>query len=258
MKRISIRIAAGIALLLAVPYCRVQAADVEAKLMHTSTDKRAIQILDKAYHYLDSLKAFSFKATLTNEDLYDGKMVVELTHRIEVLLQRPGHLKIDIIGDARNRSYYLNETLLTIFDRDRMLYGELKVPRGIDGALDEAFEHYRIKTPLANLLYSDVERRLKMKTDGYYFGMAYVGETLCDYIGFVDQRRSIQFWVAKGEKPLIRRYVIIDKSTPMRLHSTVVIDWSDERLKGKNSFQFIPPESAKRIKILAPEGDSNE
>jgi len=238
----------------AVAGCDLQAGDTKPKLMHTSTDAKAGRILDKAYQYLESLNMLSFRAKLVNEDLYEGKMVVELTHWVDVEIERPGHLRIDIVGDTRHRSYYLNEGILTIFDPDLNLYGELRVPGGIDEALDDAFDHYRIKTPLANLLYSDISRRLKAKTEGHYFGVAYVGETLCDYIGFSDQRRSFQLWVAKGEKPFIRKYVIIDKSTPVRLHSTVVIDWDNKGGLSEKIFQFFPPKGTRKIEVLAREG----
>jgi len=232
----------------------VQASDTVPSLMHSTADARAGKVLDNAYRYIESLKSFSFKAVLTNEDIYEGKMVVELTHQVEVRLKRPENLRIDITGDSRNRSYYIHRAVLTIFDRGRKFYAETNVPQTIDGALDFAYEHYRVQTPLANILYSDLLKRLKPKVQGYYFGVTYIGNTLCDYIGFSDEKKSFQVWVAKGSRPLIRKYVIIDKTNPMRLHSSVLIDWDSDVKISDKIFQFTPDKKVKKIGIFKPEG----
>ena len=232
----------------------VQASETGLRLMHPVTDTRAEKILERAYRYIASMRRLSFDAVLTNEDSYEGKMVVELKHHIEVWLQRPDHLRIDISGESRNRSYFLRNGLLTIFDHTRNLYAETKVPGSIDGALDFAYEHYAIETPLANILYSDLFRRLKPKVKGYYFGTSYAGGVLCDHIGFVDRKASFQIWVAKGEKPLIRRYVIVDKTTPMRLHSTVEIDWKSDREISEGLFTFPTGQKRRKIEMIRSEG----
>jgi hypothetical protein len=254
MERIKKAIA-SILLCAIIGVSHMQAAENLPVLMQTATDSRAGEILERAYRYIGSLESFSLRATLSNEDLYRGRMVVELTHRIDGKLKRPGKLRIDISGDSRNRSYFVDQGILSTYDRSRRLYAQVKVPQNIDGALDFAYENYDIKTPLANILYSDLADRLMPQVQGYYFGMVYVGDTLCDYIGFSNQKESFQVWVAKGDKPLIRKYVVIDKTSSMRLHSRVSIEWNNDVKIQEKNFTFIPGKEAKKIEMVLPEGE---
>jgi hypothetical protein len=242
-------ISLGMAMGMTVSYA---SSDTLPKLM--GTPSKAGKIMEKAYRYLGSLDHFAFTATLTNEDVYEKKMVVELTHRVSVKLDRPSRLRVDIIGDSRNRSYFLNEGKLTTYARDYGLYGQIEIPENIDDALDYTYEHYKIETPLANILYSDIYERLRPKTKGVYFGMAFVNGILCDYIGFTNAKKSFQVWVQKGDRPLIRKFVIIDKTTPMRLHSTTVIDWQEDSEISPEVFTFNPPENAYKIDMVPPQG----
>jgi len=232
--------------------CSYASTDTLPKLM--GTPSKAGMIMERAYRYVGSLDQFAFVATLTNEDVYEKKMVVELTHRVSVRLDRPSRLRVDIVGDSRNRSYFLNEGKLTTYARDYGLYAQIDIPKNIDDALDYLYEQYKIETPLANILYSDIYERLRPKTKGEYFGMAYVNGVLCDYIGFANTKRSFQVWVQKGDRPLIRKFTIIDKTTPMRLHSTTVIDWEEDVRLSPEIFTFDPPKNAYKIEMVPPQG----
>jgi hypothetical protein len=245
----------GILLLLAVSSGCLQASERPPMLMHSAVDSRAGEILERAYRYIESLRSFSLKATLSNEDLYRGRMVVELTHQINIRLKRPGKLRIDISGDSRNRSYYVNRGILSTYDRSRELYAQIKVPQNIDQTLDFAYENYDIKTPLANILYSNLVKRLMPQVQGYYFGMVYIDNTLCDYIGFSNDQESFQVWVARGDKPLIRKYVIIDKTTSMRLHSRVLIKWDTDAKISEKTFEFISEKKMKKIEMISTKGE---
>jgi len=223
------------------------------KLLNTTT--KANDILERSYRYIGALKEFSFEATLINEDIYDKSMVVEVKHQIRVKLKRDTKLRIDIDGDTKNRTYYLYGNRLISYDRDIALYAELVVPYGIDKALDYIYENYKIETPLANILYSDIYNRLRPKVKGNYFGMTMIDNKLCDYIGFSNQKTSYQVWIAKGAEPLIMKYVIIDKTDPFRLHSTTYIKWDKEKKISDKFFKFDQKNGIYRVDIVSTKGE---
>jgi len=213
----------------------------------------ANKILDRAYRYVGSLDKFAFDAVTANDDLIEDKMIVEVKHRVIVKVDRPGNMLVDISGDTKNRRSYLHEGQFTMYDKEKNYYGMLRTARTIDGTLDYIFDRYDIKTPLANLLYSDVVKRLKPQSKGYYFGISNVGKTLCDYVGFSNSKEELQLWIARGKTPVIRKFIIIDKTGKRELRSTTILRWYKNSKSRQDQYVFKAPANALKINIEVPE-----
>ena len=212
----------------------------------------ANQILDRAYRYVGGLDKFAFEGITVNDDLVDNKMLVEVKHRIAVKVDRPGDMIIDIAGDTKNRRIYLHQGVFTMYDKENNYFAVLKTPKTIDKTLDFLFDRYDIKTPLANLLYSDVAKRLKPQTKGYYFGISNVGQTVCDYIGFSNKKEELQLWIARGKNPVIRKFIIIDKTGKREMRSTTILRWFKNSKSQSKQYIFKAPASAIMIDIIVP------
>jgi len=213
----------------------------------------ANKILDRAYRYVGGLDKFAFDAVTVNDDLIADKMLVEVKHRIVVKVDRPVDMIIDITGDTQNRRIFLHQGNFTMYDKENNYYAVLKTPKTIDDTLDYIFDRYDIKTPLANLLYSDVAERLKPQAKGYYFGISNVGKTLCDYIGFSNSKEELQLWIARGTNPVIRKFIIIDKTGKRELRSTTVLRWYKNSGSQSEQYVFKASANAVKIDIVVPE-----
>ncbi len=206
-------------------------------------------ILMDAYRYLGSLNYFSFDAITTNDDIFHNIMLQEFTHKVHVDVLRPNKLQVHIVGDIKNRSIYINDDNFNMIDHKLNFYGELKVPKTIDGTLDYLFEEYEIKAPLANLLYTDLDKRIAPKEKGYYFGTTTVDGKICHYIGFSNEERELQLWIEKGETPLIRKFSIIDKDVDFDLRSTTLLRWNTKPYFKRKHFIFEVPKDAQKISV---------
>jgi hypothetical protein len=208
-----------------------------------------LKILEEAYRFLESQRAFSVEAVTVNEDLYREKLVTEVRHRLRIDLERPGRVRVRIDGDSKHRDYLMEKGKFLIWDRTYNLYGELKTPESVDGTLDFLYDRFGIATPLANLLYSDLTERLKPRARGYYFGMRDLDGVRCHYLGFVNDIKELQVWIQAEGDPLIRRFVLIDKSTKFRLHSATTLRWlTVGEVEGK-PFEWRLPADARRIPV---------
>jgi len=206
-------------------------------------------IVMDAYRYLGKLKKFSIDAVTTNDDYFQGEMIATFTHKIHIDLQRPGKLHIEVDGDLKNRSFYLNRGRFSLYDEDLDYYGKLEVPKTIDAALDDLFEKYDIKTALANILYSDLDKRLPPKEKGYYFGISEVDGSECHHIGFANEVQELQFWIEKGVRPLIRKFIIIDKTEKYLPRSGTVLRWDLHPKFDEAIFNFTPSDTLVEIEI---------
>lgn len=211
----------------------------------------ASSILMDAYRYLGSLENFSFNAVTSNDDVYRDTMLVSYQHKVEVSLHRPDKLRVHVFGDLKNRSTYLFEDTFTLIDNEHNYYGQVQVPKTIDSALDHLFENFNIKSPLANLLYTDLDKRLPPKHKGYYFGTTQVDGKVCHHIGFTNENRELQVWIEKGQTPLIKKFVIIDKVEKLNPRSATLIRWDLHPRFGEKYFRFEAPEGAVKISVSA-------
>ncbi len=211
----------------------------------------ASAILMDAYRYLGSLDSFSFNAVTSNDDVYRDTMLVSYQHKVEVSLQRPDKLRVHVFGDLKNRSTYLIEDTFTLIDNEHNFYGQVQVPKTIDSTLDHLFENFNIKTPLANLLYTDLDKRLPPKHKGYYFGSTLIDDKMCHHIGFTNENRELQVWIEKSQTPLIKKFVIIDKVEKLNPRSATLIRWDLHPRFDEKHFRFNAPEGAVKISVSA-------
>jgi hypothetical protein len=218
------------------------------KVQHTQ--KSATEILMNSYRYIESLKHFQIKATVLSEDVYRQSTIMQWTHHVLIDVKRPSKMFIDISGDVKNQKIYLENGLFTIYSKKHNMYGQLKTKNSIDETLDMLFENYDIKAPLANLIYSDISTRLKPKKEGYVFGEVTYKGAKCDYIGFDTKTKGFQIWIQQGDKPLIKKFIIIDKTTKEHLRSTTMLEWNLHPFAFFDMYKFKAPKNAAQIDIL--------
>lgn len=105
----------------------------------------AKELVKNSYNYLGSLKQYSFKATIVNEDDYADHMMLFLTHNYEVAVQRPDKVRMDVRGDVDNRTTYMNNGKVSVIDIASNSYGVIPVDEDIDDALDTLIDEYGFK-----------------------------------------------------------------------------------------------------------------
>ena len=215
--------------------------------LFAATSTEATSIIEKAFAYVGSLNQYAFEAVVQNDDITDDKMV-KYRHDVHVKVKRPDKFRIETKGDVKNRSIYFNDGLFTMLDHDFNYYGQIKTPKTIDKALDYIFDKYGIEAPLAQLIYSDMHKRTKMKLSKY-FGKVDLYGTECDYVAFADSKKEVHIWITRGEKPLIRNFVIIDKTGKEPLRSDASVSWDLQKKLPDSDFVFKAPNNAMKISV---------
>jgi len=208
-----------------------------------AADQSARDILNNAYQYVGSMDKYSFTAVVTENE------ATEINKRtVSVKIDRPGKFRVDNRGTVKDRSSYLNDGSFTMLDREYNYYGQIETPKTIDGALDVLFENFGIRAPLAQLMYSDMDKRVKFRT-GKYFGTKDVGGVECDYVAFKNGTREIHVWVATGEKPLVKAYSIIDTDTASASRRNTSVTWNENPNISDSDFIFVAPKGSSKISV---------
>jgi len=206
------------------------------------------EIMDRAFAYIDSMDQYAFKAVVVdNETTEDGK-INQYRFDVSVKVDRPDKLRVDTKGYLRDRSNYLNHGVYTMMDHEFNYYGQLQTPEKIDDALDYIFEKYGIYSPLAQLIYSNMHKRVKFITSKN-FGTMMVDGTECDYVAFSNYVREVHVWIAKGDNPLVKAYSIIDKTGEDDYRINTSLTWDTKAQISDSDFVFKVPKGAEKISV---------
>lgn len=228
-------------------FCTVAATMLLSTTALLAAEASASDIAKKAYQYIGSLDKYAFDAVVTNEDIENGKSV-KSTYRVSAKVDRPDKFRFDVKGDDRDRTSYLNGGVFTMVDHGFSYYGQLKTGKGIDGTLDYIFDRYGIKAPLAQLLYSNMQKRTKIRKSKN-FGKVMLDGTECDYVAFVVKSKEVHMWIPTGDKPLIKRFIVIDKKIAGNPRSISTIRWNPNAKISDSDFVFKTPKDASKISI---------
>lgn len=215
-----------------------------------AAEQTAKEILDNAYRYVGSMDKYAFDAVVLDDDIQNGKVTREkFRHNISVKVDRPGKLRVDVKGNVQERSSVLNDGDFTMVDYGFGYYSALKTPKGIDAALDEIFEIYGIRAPLAQLVYSDMHQRFKF-SKSKNFGIVTVDGTPCHYVAFSDADVEVHVWIATGDKPLVKAYKLFDITEKERPSISTRITWVTHPNITDKDFVIALPKDVAQISVL--------
>jgi len=216
--------------------------------MLVASEKSALEIANKVYQTIGSMERYAFDAVVTEQEMKEGIALQKHRRDISVKVHRPGSLRVDVKGDFRDRSTYIHDSVFTMIDHQEGYYGQLKTADTIDGTLDEIFEQFGIRAPLASLIYSDMDKRAKFK-QGKYFGVMQVAGIACDYIAFKSADREVHAWITHGEHPKVINYSIIETAQAGQPRTNTTIRWKENPKIEKSDFIFKAPKGAQQISI---------
>lgn len=197
--------------------------------------------VEKTSQALDNRQNYSFKAIVVNH-LSDSSN----RHEVTVKVNRPNQLRVDVKGDIRNRNTYINNGHYTVYDTDKNMYLGLETPKDLDKALDNLFDKFGIKSPLAQLVYTNMGNRIIFE-HSKNFGIVDLAGESCHYLAFSDKNKEVHVWISTGETPLVKHYRIIDKTD--NSYQSISVHWNDDYRVQDKDFIFTVPKMAEQVFI---------
>ena len=218
----------------------------------TDIDEETLTILNKATDYLTSLKQFTIKAVKTTDVVQESGQKLQFCSTIEVTVKRPNRLfRSRARDDGTIRQLWYNGDTVTIYDYSKNVYGQIAVPHTIDEMLDYMETVIKSPQPLADIFDNDMSHLTKLPVLGRYVGVSYLDGIACDHLAFRGEATDWQFWIDRGEKPLIQKIVITYKKLPGEPQIAArALNWNIQPTISEDLFQFSPPEEARQIPVV--------
>ncbi len=241
-------------LILALLVCLDPVRAVDAAESKANLDKTTQEVLQRMSDYLGSAKSVSFKASTLFDAVQEGGIKLKIGAERKVFLRRPNKLYVRTLRDdmVRHESWYDGKTF-SVYSEDRHAYLTEPVPSELDAMFDHVQDKLKINMPLVDILSDNFyETSKKHLVSGKYVGKRLVDGVLTHYLSFESEGSDWQIWVEAGDRPVPRRYVIIDVSSPGEpAYLARLSDWQVNIELGDRLFSFTPPQGAKQLEKIS-------
>jgi hypothetical protein len=209
-------------------------------------------ILLKMCDFLKQHPKFSFKAEVTDDRVYAGGRKLQYGLEVEAFFQRPDKLRINGDGDVESKQLFYDGKTLTLYSKNKNVYGSLKMAGNLDAALDKANKDYGLRVGLAELGTNHLAAHATQGlTNSLYVGLSKVRGVPCYHLAFDKEKVHYQIWVETGKQPLLRKVVVTQKKLPFAPQWTAYLsDWNFSPSLSAALFTFTPPAGAHKIKFL--------
>lgn len=214
----------------------------------------ALQALDKMGAYLRTLQGFELKSQ-TSRDLVtvDGQRV-QLDGVANYKVQRPAGFVIQVNTDAKKRTFIYDGKHFTMYAPELGYYATVDAPPTNLQTIDTIEAKFGIDLPLKDLfLWNDPASSQKREqiTSAFDVGPATIDGVATEQYAFRGPRADWQIWLEKGDRPLPRKIVIVDRSDPAMPAYTAQLSWTINPTFAENEFTFTPAAGAKQIRLTA-------
>jgi hypothetical protein len=210
---------------------------------------------DKILRIMSGVLAGAQQFTVHNEQTSDELAVtgdlVELSSSVDVVVRRPGEAHAVLHGDLRPMRYWIGGGQFAVMDVVGWTYSTATVPDELDAAIDEIWERFAMKIPLADFIsnspYANLTRNVE---SGDYAGLHETDGVLCHHLVFRESDIDWQIWIEDGLLPLPRKLLIVYKNEPGAPRYTARLsDWDLSPGLGDTVFEFEPPEGAEQVEF---------
>jgi hypothetical protein len=260
MKPLHVALSASLAITLAAaqPTSAAEAAKAKAAPAATAADANvvepaAVSALQRMSAYLGTLKAFEVKSDTSLELVREDGQKIELDGVSHYSVQTPDSFLIEVATDTKVRQFYYDGKTVTVNAPKLGYYSSFPAPPTIRETLDLAHDRYGIVLPLEDLFrWSDPTRaRIGKLQSAMVVGTSSIDGVQCDQYAFREGEIDWQIWIQRGDQPVPRKVVIIDRTDEARPAYVARLTWNTSAQFTKATFAFSPPKDAKAIHMAA-------
>jgi len=172
-------------------------------------------------------------------------------------VRKPGFV-IDYVSDQKSRRFIYDGKNFTVYSPMLGFYATAAAPGTNREVLDTIYNRFGIALPLEDLFrWGDGANadRIQALKSAYEVGSATVDGVATDHFAFRETDVDWEVWIQKGDQPLPRKVVIVDRSDPARPTFTARLSWQVNPTFTDADFTFVPDANAKKIQLATYKGE---
>jgi hypothetical protein len=216
-------------------------------------DPQALAALRRMSAYLQRQQAFALTSQTSLElVLKDGqKVLVDGVARYKV--RRPSGFVIDVQTNLKTRRFVYDGKQFTIVAPELGYFATVAAPATNRETLDLLWTKFRLALPLEDLFrWSDAAgSRDDRLQSGFRAGTVTLDGVETDQYVFREPGFDWQVWIQKGDQPIPRKVVMVDRTDPAHPAYTARLTWDLNPSFTADDFTFRPAKGAKAIRLDA-------
>lgn len=227
------------------------AAAKAPKAAENPVDPDAVEALRRMSAYLMTLRSFELRADTTVDLVTDDGQRLQLGGVSTYKVRAPNAFQIAITTDLKDRRYYYDGKSFTIFAPSVGFYATAAAPPTIKQTLDLVYQKYGIVLPLDDLFRWSTPESVATHqlSSGYLVGPGTVDGVVCDHYAFRQPKKDWEVWIERGERPIPRKLVIVDRSDAAAPGYSARLAWTLNPSLAASEFTFVPVAGNKAITL---------
>jgi hypothetical protein len=214
----------------------------------------ALQALDKMSAFLRTQQNFALAAQTSLDLVTQDGQRIQVNGTADYKVRRPAGFVIQVNTDAKKRTFIYDGKQFTLYAPELGYYATVAAPATNLAVLDTMETKFGIDVPLKDLfLWNDPASAQKREqvTSAFDVGPATVDGVATEQYAFRGPQADWQIWIQKGDQPLPRKIVIVDRTDPALPAYNATLSWTLNPTFADNQFTFTPAAGAKSIRLTA-------
>lgn len=204
-------------------------------------------VLDRMTATLNTLRRYAVTARITRDQVLPYGYKLQNNESARMWVDAPRHLRMELEGDIKNRTYVYDGAQLTVFAPDLNVYSTTAAP-GTLGELVRVLLDTGMELPLIDMLYQGNKGNLTEDVRvGIVVGDSEVDGVATDHLAFRQPDVDWQLWVEKGAQALPRKLLITTRYEVGDPQYQAILQWDLKPEMAAKSFTFVPPAGVTKI-----------
>jgi len=215
-------------------------------------DSLAILILNGTSNVIGDLESCSFDLSNSRDFVDPEKGLIKVHTQHTVIFDGNDKMLIRTGGDKGDRGTWYNGEHIVYYSFTDNNFIILDAPETTMETIDNVHTTYGIETPAVDFFYPSFTDDLIADFDTLqYLGKKVIDGTECFHIKGSNKKMDVQFWIANDIYRLPKKFLIIYKEENFKQYETTFNNWKLNNDFPNSIFNFMPPNGAKQIGILA-------
>jgi hypothetical protein len=234
------------------------AASVGLAPDQTDVDPRAVEALKNMSTYLKSLNTFRMTSEGSLDVITTSDQKVQLDMVTTYQVTKPGGMRIDWVSDQKNRQFYYDGKHFTLVAPTLGYYATVDAPPTNREFLDAVYDKTGVELPLADLFrWADEDHidDIALLTSAFSVGTATLDGVVTDHWAYRTDDYDWELWIEQGDRPLPRKFVLIDRTDPTLPAFTARLSWQTNPHLDPTVFTYVPTGRETAISFASPQAE---
>src|SRR3954453_1131703 len=219
-------------------------------------DPAAIEALKRMSAYVTTATRLGIASQGSLDVVTKDGQRLHLAGTTQYKIRRPGFV-IDYASDIKDRRFIYDGKTFTVYSPKLGYYATVAAPATNREVLDTIYKKFGIALPLEDLFRwgdGSSAARLQALKSAYAVGTATIDGAETDHYAFREADVDGEVWIQRGDQPLPRKLVIVDRTDPSRPTFMARLNWQVNPTFADSDFAFVADGNAKRIQLATFKG----